>query len=138
MPRSMAHTKHDIWNEVEPNRVANQRRHGRVRCQDIHCTIGTVEDLSVSGLRVSGKGRVPVQLGDTFSITIHTLDGPMLAPVRVAWVSKLRWRRFEIGMMFCEVGPELSRALCSIARRAAHNETLARDQGSDAGRFRAA
>lgn len=134
----MAHVQHDIWNECETKRTVNQRRHGRVKCQDIRCTLGAIEDLSASGLRVSGKGRIPVQAGNVFLMTIHTLDGPMLAPVRVAWVSKLRWRRFEIGMTFCEVGPELSRALCSIARRAAHNETIARDQVSDAGRFRAA
>lgn len=119
----MDRSDHSLWatSDAKPE---NHRRHGRVKCQHIACTLGTVVDLSASGLRVKGSGRPKVQTGDRFTMTIQTLEGPMLAPVQVAWSRKLAWRRHEIGVTFLEIGPALSRALTALARASANNEVI--------------
>lgn len=102
----------------------NLRRHGRVKCRDVECTIGEVLDLSASGLRVRAKGALALRQGDVFSMTIQTLDGPMLAPVQVAWVRRTGFRTHEIGITFRESGPALVRALANLARASANNEVI--------------
>lgn len=114
---------HSIWLD-DSERPENHRRHGRVKCQHVGCTLGTVLDLSASGLRIRGSGQPRVVTGDTFTMTIQTLEGPMLAPVKVAWTRRLGWRKQEIGVTFMEVGPALSRALASLARASANNEVI--------------
>lgn len=116
-------TGHAIWSLSEAQ-TENLRRHGRVKCQDVGCTLGEVIDLSASGLRVRAKGRVVVSKGDVFSMTIQTLEGPMLAPVCVAWVRRTGFRTHEIGITFREAGPALSRALSALARASANNEVI--------------
>lgn len=115
--------KHSVWKKPEQS-PENQRRHGRVKCHDICCTLGEVLDLSASGLRVRATGKLPVRKGDAFSMTIETLDGPMLAPVRIAWIRRVGFRRHEIGVTFVETGEALARALGTLARAAANNEVI--------------
>ena len=95
-----------------------------MKCLDIQCTLGTVLDLSASGLRVRVSGGLRVAKGDRFTMTIQTLDGPMLAPVEVTWTRRAGWRKHEIGIVFREVGPALSRALAGLARASANNEVI--------------
>lgn len=114
---------HAIWTRSEAE-TENLRRHGRVKCHDVGCTLGEVIDLSASGVRVRSKGRMAVCKGDAFSMTIQTLDGPMLAPVRVAWVRRTGFRTHEIGITFGEAGPALRRALSALARASANNEII--------------
>ena len=114
---------HSLW--ADPGKKPeNNRRHGRVKCQHVACTLGTVIDLSASGLRVRGPGIPRVKAGDCFTMTIQTLDGPMLAPVEVAWARRIGWRKHEIGITFREVGPALCRALTALARASANNEVI--------------
>ena len=115
---------HSVWKKSEDDRAANQRRHGRVVCRDVGCTLGEVLDLSASGLRVRAKGRPIVEAGDRFSLSIQTLDGPMLAPVQVAWVKRCGFRKHEIGITFGETGPALTQALAALARASANNEVI--------------
>lgn len=114
---------HLIWSRSEPA-AENLRRHGRVKCHDVGCTLGEVIDLSASGVRVRAKGRVSVRSGDAFVMTIQTLDGPMLAPVRVAWVRRTGFRTHEIGITFSQTGPALTSALSNLARASANNEVI--------------
>ncbi len=117
-------TTHSVWKRPGDESSANKRRHGRVVCRDVGCTLGEVLDLSASGLRVRGKGRPAVCVGDRFSLSIQTLDGPMLAPVQVAWVKRSGFRKHEIGITFGETGPALVRALAALARASANNEVI--------------
>mgnify|MGYP001013570306 CR=1 FL=1 len=119
----MEPAKHMLWQTSEST-PENKRRHGRVKCRDIRCTLGTVADLSASGLRVTARGPRRLSAGDCFTMTIQTLDGPMLAPVEVAWIRRNGWRKHEIGIRFREVGPALARALAALARASANNEVI--------------
>ncbi|MBX3362431.1 MAG: PilZ domain-containing protein [Phycisphaeraceae bacterium] len=115
--------KHTVWRGPEQSHK-NHRRHGRVKCHDIYCTLGEVLDLSASGLRIRTTGKLSVRKGDAFSMTIETLDGPMLAPVRITWIRRVGFRRHEIGVAFVETGEALARALGTLARAAANNEVI--------------
>jgi hypothetical protein len=120
---TMDGSNHALWTASDA-KPENKRRHGRVKCQHIGCTLGTVVDLSASGLRIKGPGKPKVVAGDRFTMTIQTLEGPMLAPVAVAWTRKLAWRKHEIGVTFLDVGPALSKALTALARASANNEVI--------------
>lgn len=118
----MGDLSHTLWSA--PAKGPNNRRHGRVKCQDLSCTLGEVLDLSASGMRVRRAGNPIVRKGERFSMTVQTLDGPMLAPVEVTWIRKTGWRRHEVGLSFIEIGAALSAALATMARSSAHNEVF--------------
>lgn len=122
-PDTMGAPEHSLWSNPGA-KPENNRRHGRVKCQHIGCTLGTVADLSASGLRIRGPGKPRVHVGDCFTMTIQTLQGPMLVPVQVAWAKRLGWRKHEIGLTFREVSPALARALAELAGASANNEVI--------------
>jgi hypothetical protein len=79
-----------------------QRRHGRVVCQDVECSIGEVQDLSASGMRVKTRYKLPDE-GNVFVITLITPDGPR----------------------FSAASAGSSAAACSCVRRAWNSSTWA-------------
>lgn len=112
----------------------NPRRHGRVRCQDIACSLGELMDLSASGMRV----RLPAmgivdraEQGDELTVTLQGLDGPIRLLCRVVWSRKvgIGWGRSrrEVGLVFLEVGERERRGLSLLGRAAASNETILDD-----------
>lgn len=103
---------------------SNRRRHGRVRCADIRCSLGEVLDLSGSGIRVRSRAR-PAQ-GTPIDLTIHALDGPVTVrcvPRQEARHGPSAW---DIGLEFTELTPHVRRALVELARASAYNEVLSR------------
>ena len=108
---------------------ANQRRHGRLRMQDIECSLGIVMDLSASGMRIRTRLRVP-EAGRVFTVTLASLDGPVLVGCRVRWWRKAGVLTKELGIEFVEPTPEIAAELGRLASRAAHNETV-RDEVSE-------
>lgn len=98
----------------------NQRRHGRLRAHSVHCSFGTVVDISASGLRVTTtKGLRP---GQERIVEIHTLDGPFAARVRVAWTRKAGMLSKQAGLEFIELCPRARGILNALARSAGSGE----------------
>jgi hypothetical protein len=108
----------------EKQRRANElRRHGRVLCQEIACSIGDVLDLSASGMRVRTKFRLPIN-GEAFVVTVNSPDGPIAILCRLRWIKRAGIFAREAGLEFFEVGPKSRAILNELARRAAYNETF--------------
>jgi len=57
-------------------------------------------------------------------MTFHSVEGPVLAQAKLAWLRKRGWRRWEMGIQFIEPGEVLRAALSSTARAAASNEVV--------------
>lgn len=92
----------------------NRRRHGRIRCDGVSCSIGEVLDLSPTGLRVSGSG-FGINVGGLVQFTLNGPDGPVDVRGRVAWLRrKLFW--FEAGLTFVDLSPATRRSISEIAR----------------------
>lgn len=109
----------DLGTESAPE----QRRHGRLRMQDVECSIGEVLDISASGMRVRTKMKLPDE-HQVFVVTLTTMEGPMAVLTRVRWTRKTGLFTREAGLEFFDVGPKTRQALIELAGRVAHNEGL--------------
>jgi hypothetical protein len=104
----------------------NSRRHGRVRCESIHSSLGEIADLSASGARVRRRRRLSVRLGSMVNFDIEGLDGPVRVLARVIWMRRVSFFKHEIGVLFEDVSPQVRRALVDIAKRSPSNMVLGR------------
>ena len=113
---------------VVPDRLGasrrEMRRHGRVACQGVVCSVGEVLDLSASGLRVLTRYRLPEQ-GEVFVVTIYTMQGPLALLGRVRWSRRKGIFLREAGIEFFDLGPKSRQVLAELAGRVAYNETFA-------------
>jgi len=108
--------------QLGADKRAEQRRHGRVVCQDITCSIGDVQDLSASGMRVRTRYKLPEE-GNVFVITLLTPDGPLAILSRVRWIKRVGLFAREAGLEFFDLGPKSKQVLQAMAGRAAYNES---------------
>lgn len=106
--------------EPAPAQQENTRRHGRVICQDITCSVGKILDLSASGMRVRTRHKLPE--GAVFMVVLHGLEQPLRVPCRVTWSKRSGFFSREFGIVFHETDGTTRSALTRLARAAAHNE----------------
>lgn len=108
---------------VPDSKSSQRRRHGRVVCQDVTCSLGQILDLSASGMRVRCKGKPP-KVGVTIATTIESFDGLLFVGCSVSWVRHVGFMKNEIGVTFVALTPLMQAALARIARGAPHNDTV--------------
>ena len=102
----------------------NQRRHGRVVCQEIPSTLGEVLDISASGARILCTNK-PFWVGHSgLSLTIFGVNGPITLRAKIVWSTKQGWRKHVLGLQFVELSPEMMHAITSIGRACASNEVM--------------
>lgn len=103
----------------------NRRRAGRVHCEGLHCSWGSVLDLSATGVRVQMHLRRP-SVGQLMCVQMPTPMGFVSIMARAAWVRGSGFLTWEAG---CEFGPltdEVKAALLATAHAAMTTETLSR------------
>lgn len=88
-----------------------KRRHGRLECEEIPCSVGYIVDMSASGMRLRVSKDSPLTEGEETSVTIEHDSGLLSVPVRVEWMEKLNKREFKVGVAFRETSPDLRRKL---------------------------
>lgn len=103
--------------------ASNRRRHGRVLCQDVECSLGEVLDLSASGMRIRLRGKPPA-IGETFELTLDALDIHLVIPSKVCWVRKAGLLKQDAGIEFAAIDAKTRSSLALLARCAASNETI--------------
>jgi hypothetical protein len=101
------------------------RRHGRVRCQDVECNFGPILDLSASGMRV--KCRKPPAAGTVVEIRLMSDEYCVQISAIVRWTSRAGLFSHEAGLEFTDIHADARRMLTELARSAAGNDTIARD-----------
>lgn len=113
-------------NSPDTPESTNHRKHGRVRCQGIHCSFGEILDMSGSGMRVLSSIRPP-PVDKVVMITIQTLEGPIAVEARVIWSRKTSFFKREIGMRFIDLLPSAAAALSRMGSISAYNESIRQD-----------
>jgi hypothetical protein len=103
---------------------SNCRRAGRVRIEEVGCTLGEVLDLSATGLRLRCARRPEKHAGDELDVELDGVDGAFIVRVRVAWVRRIGLRRHEMGLEFISPDARTCEALAALARTAPMNESF--------------
>ncbi len=119
------------WDPIRVTPVAttnNKRRHGRVRCQEIRCSLGDVVDISASGMRC--RTRIKPPKNRVFAIVIDGLGDPITVGAKAVWTKRVGLFSREVGLVFEIISPESIQGLQRLARAAAHNEFFRDDDGS--------
>lgn len=109
---------------ISSRTTEESRRHGRLRCEAVTCSLGRVLDASASGMRVLCRGRLPVPMNEPFGMTIHAPEGPFTVIATAVWSKKVGFRRHEVGLVFGDLPPAARRSLTLLARAAAGNTTF--------------
>ena len=106
----------------------SKRRSGRFRCEDLDVVIGqergSVLDLSASGMRVSMNKDPGLKQGAQVRTVLHSALGERVLDASVVWCAKRGFRRFEAGVTFVGVTPEIRAMLAGLARMATDTNTV--------------
>lgn len=97
----------------------NRRRHGRLKTEGTESSLGSVVDMSASGMRVHRKGALPVAEGEKFRVDVQIDKEIMAVDVVVRRIRKLGRRKFEFGLEFINMSDEDRNRLARLARIAA-------------------
>jgi len=101
-----------------PPSLPNNRRHGRVRCEDVECTLGSVLNVSASGLLIRTGLRAP-KAGSIIALQVRTFDGGFDVQAQVAWSKMDGILNRQIGIEFIDLPPDGQRVLLNVVRGAA-------------------
>lgn len=118
-----APTPRDMPGLRDSDAPTNNRRAGRVFCQDVTCSLGEIRDLSASGMRVRTRQKPP-PLNQPFTMTLESLDGPMVIACEIVWVRRTGLFQREIGVTFRGLDDRTRMALARLAQASAYNETI--------------
>jgi len=90
----------------------NEKRNAaRLRQEGVESTLGTVVDLSLTGMRVIARG-IPSEAVD---VRISTPEEQVFLRVEVAWSKRIGFRRREVGLRFLDVTDDQKAILQRIA-----------------------
>ena len=98
-----------------PKRDDDRRRHGRIRTEEVVCSLGEVMDLSASGMRVHRKGRCNIKMGDRITVTLTYGNFALPVDARVVHIKKVAFRKHFIGLELEETNPEIRSKLTDLA-----------------------
>ncbi|MFN7020548.1 MAG: PilZ domain-containing protein [Phycisphaerales bacterium] len=104
----------------------NERRHGRLRVADVHCSLGQVQDVSPVGLRVRCRAGGMVSVGQSLTMTLGTPIGLLSVRAVVVWARRLSLRHSEVGLALVEMDEDVKRGMTAIARGCASSEAHGR------------
>ncbi|MHC4416479.1 MAG: PilZ domain-containing protein [Planctomycetota bacterium] len=89
-----------------------RRRSGRVNAErKVACDKGAVVNLSVGGMRLRSHRRWSGKL----DVDLWAASARVTVRAQVIWSRRVGFRRFEVGLKFIEVTPDILRALTTFA-----------------------
>ena len=87
-----------------------RRSGGRLRQDSVFCNLGEILDISATGLRMQStrkrRGKVMVHLAGPIE--------QMVLEAEVIWSRRLGFRRYEVGLRFCEMNEATMKKLGAI------------------------
>jgi hypothetical protein len=96
-------------------RLTNPRRAERIATEGLTCQLGTILDLSESGMRIRTIGRPRLERGARFKFTVASSLQRLAVTGQVIWVRAGLFKGM-IGVRFVDATPALCRALVELAR----------------------
>lgn len=94
----------------------SRRGCGRVRIEDMPCNMGTVVDLSASGIRVITNKASARKMGRTLTVKLQGPKQRIELEAEVVWVKRIGLRKHIVGLRFVEASGEQRTLIAQIAR----------------------
>ena len=91
--------------------LTDRRRFGRSKGTRLGCSIGRVIDLSGGGLRIRRSTRLSSQM----DVKLWTAKRQITVPAKVAWVRRIGFRKYEVGLEFRDLTPDTRKDLSTFA-----------------------
>jgi PilZ domain len=107
---------------------SNRRHRGRFHLQQLRCSLGTVTDLSASGLRLLSRRLHHDDVGRTVIVDFQGGPPLLVIPAIVVWIQRVGLLRHAVGLRFVGLTEEQQRQVMQLAR--AHGPWS--DMGDDA------
>src|SRR5688500_480096 len=79
------------------------------------CPLGDVYDLSGTGIRLRGKGRCKLAMGQVLAVTLQAPQGQLTLQAKVVRIQRQGLRTYDVGMQFIGIKPGTARALRTLA-----------------------
>ena len=92
------------------------RRAERFNGATVRCELGTITDISGSGMRVACEGKPPVSVGGVMPVRLKFGDGALTLKAQVRWCKRRGLKRHEVGLNFVDLKPGMPKVLEAIAR----------------------
>lgn len=102
----------------------NRRRHGRLRCDGLQCSLGEVINLSASGLCVECRRDPKLVVGQGIGLRLSYGDDEVPLTMRVQRVAKEGIRRYRIALAFDELDDQQRVTLTRLATMAAERRLM--------------
>lgn len=95
-----------------------KRRTERFSSDLLTCPLGSIVDLSATGLRLRCDGKPTLKTGQCLPITLQSPQSRLTLRGRVVWIRKrgFRAKSFDLGVEFIDMHPNLGRALEGLAQ----------------------
>lgn len=107
--RSMARRVQSGAKRLRP--FINRRHSSRMKATGLGCNLGTVADLSGGGMRLRCRRR----LYDVQRVEVWTSNKRVSLRAEVVWSKRLAFRKFEVGMRFLDLTPQLKNDLNELS-----------------------
>ncbi len=100
-----------------------RRRCGRIHTELLKCNLGSVVDLSASGMKVRRKSIFRPRRRRT-RVVLRTIDGVSTIPARIVRVHKIAPRTWDLGIEFARIDERMRTRITEIARLAGVRTTV--------------
>jgi len=100
----------------------SRRRHGRLLQEELKSNIGTVLDLSATGMRVITRHPL---LRSTVTVKINSFTGLRVAVTcKVIWRERIGFMKYVLGLHIIDADPKLIEEIASLCRSHRIRRTL--------------
>ncbi len=91
------------------------RRAKRHSTNLLSCELGTVGDISATGMRVICPTKPPVKLGQAVGMKLESTGQRLPIKGKVVWIRRKGLRSYQVGIQFIDVSASIAAALESMA-----------------------
>ena len=104
---------HEEEHYSERAHASSEDRRSKIRIpqSELHCSLGQVMDISLTGMRVTCR-RMPKKV---VAFDLNTAVAPMPVCAKVAWAKRVGFRKYEVGLHFLDRSPELDKLIRSCS-----------------------
>ena len=99
-----------------PQALIDKRRYPRFSTNVISCSLGDVVDISAGGIRLRGRGKMPVCRGQIIPLSLKAHDSETQTKARVVHIRRVGLRTWEAGFAFVDLRPSLVNDIENLGR----------------------